>query len=339
MKTYRQSALQNYLGCNRSFKHRDFQTPPSQAMINGLIFEGFVFGFKTEEEKAELTLTKAGKPKAGIAKYERLAEFVKPYFGIGVHHQRMIHRVSDEYSLSFEPDYYGCFAPEQKDFKEAVVDLKLTANISKIWDWKQSKQDFFQACSYTWAVLQETGNRLPFYYLVVEDNDYEIPVCRIIEVKVSDNDLKWFLSVAERAHKDIFLEPNAEACLGNGRFDPRCRCLEKCDFGRDKVGGFEVITFDDLKCDMEIPIIEDQDWSELGKKKKKVFNEEFLAKEVELKETVIEYLDFKELTYYRSEISNSQNGAVLCRNCRKGSIAADDKECVVCNTKINWLEG
>ena len=44
MEIYRQSVIQNYLGCNRSLKFKDFETPPSQAMINGKIFEGLLLG-------------------------------------------------------------------------------------------------------------------------------------------------------------------------------------------------------------------------------------------------------------------------------------------------------
>ena len=326
----RQSAYACYLNCNRSFKIcQEMETPPSKAMIDGLIFEGLLLGWKSEEDK-ELCHTKAGKLNAPAVRLQVLAEKVKRYFGTGVHHQRI-----EVGTTTGEPDFIGQFKPEDQ-FIEAIVDIKLTKDINKIWDWKNRKEEYLQAVSYTWLHLKKTGEVLPFYYFVVEDNDYAEPIIRIIHMTVTEDDFKWFEHLVFTADNDIFLEPNSEKCLGKSSFDPRCRYLEKCEHGRSLVGGKRLIHFGQLNSDFNVDESKNEDWSVIKNEKKKVYNENFdIAGD--LVETDIGGLETKEPAPVTVCNDDLRDTGYICRNCRTAQIQKNDTNCDNCKAKIIWM--
>jgi len=336
LKTIRQYMINNYLLCPRLFKLcQEFEAKQTEAMLKGRIFESILFGFKSVEDEKEMCLTKTGKPRSCVSNYKRIAEKLKHIFINGENHNRIFIKINGEYQLSFEPDYVGKFIIQHTGEEvEAIVDLKLTADINKIWDYKSKKDDFFQAVSYTWAVWIKTGVFYPFYYFVVEDNEFETPVYRLIEVVITHNDLEWFIKLAKTAVNDIFLEPNANHCLGSSKFDPRCRSIEKCDFGRNKIGGFERFIFSDLSSDFEPDL--SGSFEDVTNVKSKTYMD--LPATEELEETRFDDIEkglFKQITMLRSE--KRENG-YRCRNCRTVAIQDDDQECPNCKAKIMWLE-
>lgn len=326
----RQSAYASYLECNRSFKiSQEVEIKPSQAMINGIIFESFLLGFKNEEDK-ELCYTKAGKINSSSVRLETLANKLKKYFGDGACHERI------SYNASGEPDFVGMFAPDLKDFKECIVDIKLTKDINKIWEWKNNKSELLQSVSYPYLVFTKLGKQLPFYYFVVEDNDYDVPIVRIIEVKTTPEDWKWFRKLVETADNDIFLEPNAEKCLGKSTFEPRCRYLEYCEFGRNLVGGARTLNFNTLQSSFTIEEEKKEDWKEIKNVKKKEYNPDFdIAGD--LVETDIDNIEQDKNTYITVTENDFRDKGFYCRNCRTVQIQEKDKICSNCKSKIIWV--
>ena len=336
LQTVRQYMLNNYLLCPRLFKLcQEFDTKQTEAMLKGKIFEGLLLGFKSEEEKNELFNTKIGKPKTCIPGYIAITDKLKQLFVNGEHHERIFIQINDEYQLSFEPDYVGeILIQHTGEIELAIVDLKLTGDINKIWDYKSKKEDYFQACSYTWAVYQKIGEILPFYYFVVEDNDFETPVYRLIEMIITPADLDWFEGLIETAINDIFLEPNANHCLGSGKFDPRCRLIQYCDFGRNKIGGTERIRFTDLPCEFE-PVPVQKEEFKVSNVKPKVFQE--LPETGELEETSFEEVEkgiFKTITVCQDDL---REGGYRCRNCRTVAIKGGDEVCSNCDVNLIWI--
>ena len=336
LKTVRQYMLNNYLLCPRLFKLcQEFDTKQTEAMLKGKIFEGLLFGFKSAEEEKELCLTKSGKPKSCVPGYQVITEKLKHIFVKGEHHNRIFIQINDEYQMSFEPDYAGEVLIEHLgELLRAIVDLKLTADIYKIWDWKSKKEDYFQACSYTWAVWKKTGEILPFYYFVVEDNDYETPIYRLIEVIITPADLEWFESLMYTAINDIFLEPNVNHCLGAGKFDPRCRLLQHCDFGRNKVGGTERILFADLPCDFE-PAPRNIEEFKVSNEKPKTFKD--LPETEDIEETDFNQIKqgiFSSITVCQDDL---REGGYRCRNCRTVAIKGGDEVCSNCDVNLIWI--
>ena len=355
MKTIRQYMLNNYLLCPRLFKLcQEFETKQTEAMLKGKIFEGLLLGFKDEKEEKELCYTKdkklkdkkkkdgtiiPGEIKKGVLKepvkhYIELAEKLKHLFINGEHHKRLFIPYNEEYQLSFEPDYVGDFLIEHTgEIVHARIDIKLTGDINKIWDYKANKEDYFQAVSYTWAGWKITGEILPFYYMVIEDNDFETPVYRLIEMVITPSDLQWFENLCDTALNDIFLEPNCNHCLGTGKFDPRCRLISRCDHGRNLIGGVERIVFSDLPCEFDSV---DEPFENVKNEKPKTFTDMELSDDLEETDfEVIENGSFKQITVCDDD---KRPDGWRCRNCRTIAIkSTSDKECSNCRCKIIWI--
>ena len=338
MKTIRQYMLNNYLLCPRLFKLcQEFETKQTEAMLKGKIFEGLLFGFKSEDEKKELCLTKLGKPKTCVANYQTISDKLQGIFRGGKNHERIFIKYNDEYEISFEPDYVGdLLIVHSGEVIRAIVDLKLTGDINKIWDYKSKKEDYFQAVSYTWAIWKKTGEILPFYYFVVEDNDFDTPVYRLIEMIVTPEDLKWFEQLCDTALNDIFLEYNCNHCLGTGKFDPRCRLIDKCEYGRNLIGGVERIVFSDLPCDFAPEPVDSTEFDNVSNEKPKTFSDMELSDDLE--ETSFEEIEngsFKQITVCQDDL---REDGWRCRNCRTVAIKSNtEKQCPNCDVKLIWI--
>ena len=85
----RQSCFQAGLKCRRAFKHaQTHKSEPSKAMIDGLVFEGFVFGFKDDATQYAFNKDGSTKKTGGVQNIQRIAELIKPLFGEGNAHER-----------------------------------------------------------------------------------------------------------------------------------------------------------------------------------------------------------------------------------------------------------
>jgi len=304
-------------------------------MNNGKIFEACLFGYEDREDIKDLCFTKAGKNNADMVRLKPLALKCRKYVPSEVHHQRLNLDCGD-FILSGEPDYQGVLInPNNGEiYEDCNVDIKLTGDICKIWDWKQTKSDFFQSVSYTYLDYKLTGKKRRFFYLIVQDCDFEIPLIRIIEVTIKDSDLLWFEKLIMTASTDLFCDPNKAECLGKSRYEPPCRWLENCEYGRDVIGGTHQIMFESLSSDFEPDL--SGSFEDVTNVKSKTFMD--LPVTEELEETRFDDIEkglFKQITMLRSE--KRENG-YRCRNCRTVAIQDDDKECPNCKAKIMWLE-
>jgi hypothetical protein len=139
-------------------------------MEAGLLFEGYVLGFKDRTE-AELI----GRKKAPtIDKIKGHAAAVADVFGIGSSGKsyHFITYDNDEMQATIrgEIDFIGQVVPEALekavgspvgDIPKAIWDVKYTGNIPRIWDWKFNKEDYLQAVMYTYLHFKTTGEHLP----------------------------------------------------------------------------------------------------------------------------------------------------------------------------------
>lgn len=257
--TYSQSRIVKYLKCPKSFElslqHQPvFGTSTQRVMKEGNLFEGYVFGFKEEEgEKSEKELIGRKKP-ATIEPLKKQAAHVSPLFLDGESYH-FISVETDNYIARGELDFMGEIDTEYLQRLtgrsltpgEYIVDLKRTGDIGRIWDWKDSKEEYLQSAYYTYLVWKKLGIRLPFLYIVVEDK-YETPIVRCIEVQITDDDLLWVEQLINTVHNDFIkaAEPNHSNCLG-GKMQARCSYLQFCEHGRRLAGGSQVIDFSALR--------------------------------------------------------------------------------------------
>lgn len=129
---------------------------------------------------------------------------------------------------------------------KAIWDVKYTGNISRVWDWKEKREEYLQACKYTYLHHKENGEHLPFFYLVIEYT-YDRPLVRLIRVDVTEQDWQWLESIIAETNQgfNITAMPSYETCLG-GKSGGRCWFLEHCNAGRALCGGYQSISFSDL---------------------------------------------------------------------------------------------
>ena len=327
--TIRQSAFQAGLKCPVAFKlSQEMETKASKAMDDGNIFEGFVFGFK--EEHKDLVYNKNGSLKASAVRLKVLADKVKDLFSNGENHKRLYVELKD-FILSNEPDFIGDFS----GYGRGIYDLKLCKDIHKIWDFKETKEEFFQSVSYTWSHLKLTGEKLPFRYVIIEDNDYEKPIIKIIEIEITNDDLKWFESYISDMFYSNVLIPDCSKCFGTGKFDPRCRYFSDCNVGRGLLENHTTLKFSDLKCDIDIKENERDLFAKIDNSKQKEFNPESPINSDDLEESNVDNLfSSKYLTYGMDEYKGN---VLKCRNCFKNTIEGNTEKCPECHTQIKWF--
>ena len=327
--TIRQSAFQAGLKCPVAFKLcQEMETKASKAMDDGNIFEGFVFGFKEEHEN--LVYNKNGSLKASAIRLKTLADKVKDLFSDGQHHERIYVELKD-FILSNEPDFIGSLA----GYGRGIYDLKLCKDIHKIWDFKETKEEFFQSVSYSWSHYKLTGERLPFRYVIIEDNDYEKPVVKVLEVEITDDDFKWFENyISEMFYAEVLI-PDCSKCFGTGKFDPRCRYFSECNVGRGLLENHTTLKFSDLKCDIDIKESERDLFAKVDNRKAKQFNPEGLKDVDLLEESDLDHMiKTISLTYYKDEYKGT---TLKCRGCFKNTIEGNTEQCPECHTKIKWI--
>ncbi|RMG79787.1 MAG: hypothetical protein D6707_07515, partial [Bacteroidetes bacterium] len=116
-------------------------------MINGLILEGLVFGFKDESVK---------KRKKNLFQLEAEAKILKPYFPKKGEAYKMIEAETDDFIMQGEVDYYT---------DNMLYDLKRTKQFD-YWERKSGILDFLQGYYYPYIIYCNTGKIIPFTYVV-----------------------------------------------------------------------------------------------------------------------------------------------------------------------------
>jgi len=234
MKNYRSSNISHYFYCPKAYKlSLEYQKEQSEAMREGLLFEGYVFGKFKEDNEKELIGRK--RPDT-INLIKQKADLVKPLFIKGEPFRKLLLKTSD-YTISGEADYVGTTLFQGKGI-ECIADLKFTGNM-KVWDDLISlarKEDFIQAFIYPYLFYKETGKVLPFIYCVIENN-FDNPLIKQIKFNTSIADFKWVSEMIETIHQDDFYYSNANygTCV-SGKYG-RCSYLEHCNEGRNFIAG------------------------------------------------------------------------------------------------------
>lgn len=263
---YRQSLISKYFRCPRMFwLAQDYEanigSGTQRLLDNGNIFEGLVLGFKDDKDKAELL---KGKRSNTIAKLAAHAEYVKPIFE-GQEGQAYVRQSVDlgQFEISGENDYLGYIDEDElfdrilevknrEPIGKAIWDLKYTAGIMQVWDFKNAKEDYIQAVVYCYIHYRLFGELLPFCYIVVENNNFERPIIRLIVMKVELSDFSDFLEpLLFKIHNDHFYKPEASklTCLG-GLGESACWYLEYCEHGRLVTGGRREFKFKEFRSNM-----------------------------------------------------------------------------------------
>lgn len=254
---YHQSRLKNYFKCPAMFKlsmeiEPEIGTGTMNVLREGQLFEGYVFGFKDDKEEDELIGRK--KP-ATIQGLKDQAAHVAPIFDNGASYQKIL-LTGKEYDLAGEIDFLGQldwdYINDYTGMKhdavgESINDLKKTGSISYVWSAFQRKIDFIQACMYTYIHFRNTGDVLPFVYIIVEDT-YAKPIVKIKKIFFDGTSFAWLEKLINQVHNDLFYHPHAsfDSCEG-GRGGSRCWWLQHCEKGRQYIGEMEILHFNDLK--------------------------------------------------------------------------------------------
>jgi len=239
---YRQSQIYNYYACPYAFNlSRKFSIKTTPAMEFGLLFEGYLFGFKDNVDQAGI---EKGKLKKTIEKIKSHADFLRPYFISGESHVRNQYDDID-YSISGEFDYIGEAIVNGQNIR-GIFDIKYTADINKIWESKEYKNDFLQAYVYPYIHLKLTGELLPFVYFVCE-NKYDQLLYKTYEFHMKISDMEWIERYIKMIHDDPINHPNINSCLNQGDYkNERCKYMEFCEFGRSLLSGNKIMNTEDL---------------------------------------------------------------------------------------------
>ena len=246
------SSIATYNFCPHAKKLKDehnVKSEPSDAMKAGLLFEGYLFGFKGDSQK-ELEGRKFPK---SLDKFKTQAEWLKPVFTEGSSFN-WIEYESKYWNLRGEIDYYGfvdteylselCGQQIDAELSTAIVDIKYTGNVQKMWDAKTERESLLQSICYPYMIWKTQGEKLPFFYLII-DAEFEKPIVRVQQVIYNDFDFQFIERLLNQCANDIFFEAKIsdDTCGGAKNYQSRCRYAELCEFGRAFIGGYKEIVF------------------------------------------------------------------------------------------------
>ena len=258
--SYSASRLAKYLRCPRMFYlSKNFAphitTTQQKNFDLGNLFEAYVLGFKTNKEEKELIGRKRESTVEGLKK---CASYIKPIFENqdGKPFQFREHDLG-EFVIRGEFDYIGrineqalfdiSLSEDHSPIGKAIWDLKYTQNISRIWNTKTNMEDFLQAPVYVALHYWNTGELLPFVYIIVEQK-FEVPTVRFIVIEVKKEEIESFVvPLAKKAHNDFFFEPKPrlDVC-DSSNSQTQCSYLNHCEYGRRLIGGKRTYLFDSL---------------------------------------------------------------------------------------------
>lgn len=211
-----------------------------KSFSKGILFEYFVTGKTTDLRDIDAAIKKnKGKfdtlNPATVAMIRRDAANVKKHILEMESIQEVLAVENEFFRWEGHLDFIGVIDhPEFTKPILAIVDLKYTSSIEKIWNTKDSKDQFMQAVVYVWLVYKNTGKILPFIYLVAESAEsYTIVKPFVMEVALSDikdfqdNVIKKIL--ADKEFKAIANEFN---CPSVKMLRGKCPFIEHCDEGK-----------------------------------------------------------------------------------------------------------
>lgn len=247
---YRSSYIKNYFVCPKKYllsTQLDHTIEITDMMRNGLIFEGYCLGWKSQELKSMAIgrkETNSGKQTSSLKDLIARADFVRPLFRGGVSYKRVYHDTKD-YRIRGEIDFFGMFQFKGNEIK-AIVDLKLTSDIERQWNYIDNKEELLQSVIYPYIVFKNTGKIYPFIYCITE-NKYDMPLVKLIKVTCTLDDFAWFEKQLHIIHSDLFYRANPDISTCLGSYNRRCSFIQYCTEGRNLVAQDWEIEYEMLK--------------------------------------------------------------------------------------------
>lgn len=277
-KNLHSSSIKHYYNCPHKFtlsrKHKIEKS--TDALTNGLLFEGYVFGFKDEPGYSEFEIRGLGYNKDGslskgkgkqdktIQPIKESAEFIKTLFGDGESFVKLeydgnykngllkgeadfigdhwigYHLLDANYDLKDEKiRSFGRFEQPMIE-KRVIADLKKTSDIYYLWNIRSQKQ-VIQSIIYPYIWYKNTGEILDFVYTVFWDKSETI--FKQLYFRTTQETFDLAEKIIDELESDLFKRPDAEVsnCLGKGAFGSPCEFIEFCEFGRDLVASSDLI--------------------------------------------------------------------------------------------------
>lgn len=199
--------------------------------------EALVCGFETDG-----MMSRARKPT--VAKVQKLASLFddldadwknREYTQVEVRHE-----LDKDTVLTGTIDYIGPFAGQK-----AIVDIKYTSSWSNVWSTKSGEfiEDMPQSFLYPAIVWLQTGELLPFFYVVAGDDI--VDDLKVIKIERTEDEIKEFIRRLQEKLSDrnfwggLPENPHPSTCLGIGcGISPgisggKCRYRNSCPFFKE----------------------------------------------------------------------------------------------------------
>jgi len=244
----RQSSLKLYRTCPKMFKlSLDNEIETSRTMAKGLLFEGYLLGFKGDEHAIKGVGVKTKD------KLKRLAGevmFHKPYDNKTIGdiilesdaYVRQIYK-TDDWALTGEADFIH---PEI-----GIFDIKYTDNLQWSGWMKENVErwDRLQAIAYPYLWKKGTGKVPTFYYIIVEGK-YEEPIIKTIDYTPNEKDFEWLENTIDiivgdgeyRVNPGSYNDNCLQQAYGSAR--GRCKYLDVCEQKQKIFSGAHSLRFE-----------------------------------------------------------------------------------------------
>jgi len=246
MNTYRQSELVNYFDCPRKFKlSLTADRKKSKLMAEGHLFEGLVFGFKynhfhefdipLDSDIDTLPAKKFGIQEPSLLAYKIAAKHAKTFFLEGDSYVKLRYE-GPNWCLQGEADFIGDVMYRGNQVR-CIADLKFTGDIVKNWHDKEANfKSFIQSIVYPFIHYKNTGEILPFVYVIV-DNDKsllpnETPYVKQMRHVPTLKEFELLEAFIDTVDSDFEFKHNPNSCVTGPYWNYECPYMRSCEIGR-----------------------------------------------------------------------------------------------------------
>lgn len=237
---YFSSFITHYLSCPKKYKlSLEYPIEQSKAMREGLLFEGYVYGFENPETQKKL---EGRMHTETLDKLKAKATHVQKFF--------KLETCKSFQNVSYENPLFGIGG--QKDYEGEVLyngfwvqcnaDLKFTSDIEKYWNYRQNKLDYLQSLIYTYIDFKTGKGIVPFIYFIVENNDFVNPLVKMVKLNFKQSDFDILEEVLNNIHADCFYTANPQDYTCRANYG-RCDFMEYCSEGRNYIANNTEIEF------------------------------------------------------------------------------------------------
>ena len=242
---YRSSSLINYPQCPKKYDlSTKYDMERSDSMRDGLIMEGLTFGFKHKEgEESEKKLI--GRKNVDLMR--RKAQQLNDIFQFDGKSYVTYEIEFDEFIVRGELDFVGDYTLNGER-KSGILDLKYTKSIERLWNYRNSKAEFFQSAFYPMlrflhkhkdpSLLMEFEPEI-FVYVVVENNNWEDVFYNTYSLMIDAESVMWAWNQLVTVHQAREIgypaDESNDLCLGFGAYGSKCSYLQHCTEGKSLI--------------------------------------------------------------------------------------------------------